>query len=122
MVEPLFIFLQQLGKALLLAKSFLTQHPLCCQNNLADAFGLSLRAKTDRKGSYAGGSIMLGERKKQDTKLTFILKMELSTICEPSHYRKSLTSSVSKFQGTLIDYIRNFINFSLCSTWQQNSL
>lgn len=63
MVEPLFIFLQQLGKALFLVNSFLTQYLLCCQNNLANTFGSSLRAQTDRKGSYAGGDIMLDKRR-----------------------------------------------------------
>ena len=74
MVEPLFIFLQQLGKALCLVNSFLTQYFLSCQNNLANNFGSFLRAQRDRKGSYAGGDIMLDD-KEQDTKLTFILKM-----------------------------------------------
>lgn len=63
MVESLFIFLQQLRKALFLAKSFLTQHSLRCQNNLANTFGSSIRALSDRKGSSAGGDIMLDKRK-----------------------------------------------------------
>lgn len=74
MVGPLFIFLQQLGKALFSVNSFLTQYFVCCQNNLANTFGSSLRAQRDRKGSYAGGDIMLDKRKNKTQSSLLFLK------------------------------------------------